>query len=214
MIQALLWDNDGVLVDTEHLFFEATRDVLAGAGVTLDLATYQDRTLRRGASCFDLVAERGLDAGAVARMRADRDALYHERLQDGVALLDGVEETLARLHGRLPMAIVTSCQPGHFAAIHAGLGILRYFDFVLTSGDYERHKPHPEPYLRAAARLTVRPESCLVVEDTERGLASAIAAGMTCLIVPHELTRGGDFTGSHAVLSSVRAVPDVLEGLA
>jgi HAD superfamily hydrolase (TIGR01509 family) len=146
-------------------------------------------------------------------MRARRDARYLERLHRGVELLDGVAETLATLHGRVPMAIVTSSKRDHFDAIHAPLGVRAYFELVVASGDYEHGKPHPEPYLTAAKRLDVDPQRCLVVEDTERGLRAANRAGMACLVVPHELTRDSDFVGSRKVLGSVREVPVELERL-
>lgn len=214
MIEAILWDNDGVLVDTEHLFYEATRDEIATTGIHLDLEQYQNLTLRQGRSCFELLAERGIAPGEIRRIRRARNARYLERLGHGVELIDGVAETLASLYGRLPMAIVTSCNPDHFEVIHAPLGILRYFEFTLTNADYERHKPHPEPYLEAAARLSLQPADCLVIEDSERGLQSASRAGMECLVIPNALTRDGDFASASQVLESVRQVPDWVRGRA
>ncbi len=210
MTKAILWDNDGVLVDTEHLFFAATRDEFATVGVQLALEQYQDLTLRQGKSCFDLLAERGVAPEELRRIREVRNRRYLERLGQGVSLIDGVLETLKSLHGRLPMAIVTSCNADHFEVIHAPLGILRYFEFALTNADYEHHKPHPEPYLRAAERLSLEPVDCLVIEDTERGLEAATRAGMECLVIPNALTRHGDFRQARKVLASIREVPDEL----
>jgi HAD superfamily hydrolase (TIGR01509 family) len=212
-VQALLWDNDGVLVDTEPLYFRATREILAGAGILLDEALYIEMSLRRGESLFRLVEEKGCDPAAVAELREARNARYAELLTNEVRVLDGVVECLEALHGRVPMAIVTSSLRGAFESIHQQTGLLDYFEFALTSGDYELHKPHPEPYLRAAEELGVLPTQCVAVEDTERGLESATRAGMRCLVIPNSLTRGFRFETAHAVLESARDVPAQVEPL-
>lgn len=207
-MKAILWDNDGVLVDTEHLYFEATRDALERLGVPLSLGHYRDLSLTQGRSCFDLARDAGVADDAIERERLQRDAAYHARVRAGVELIDGVHETLSALHGRVPMAIVTSSRPENLHAAHRHHGLDVFFELVVASGDYARSKPHPDPYLAGARRLGVAPEDCVVVEDSERGLASAVAAGMRCLVIPNALTRHGDFTAAHRVLSSVREVPE------
>jgi HAD superfamily hydrolase (TIGR01509 family) len=213
VIEALLWDNDGVLVDTEHLYFEATRDALAKVEIELDLDLYADWSLRQGRSCFDLARERGVPEARIAVVRDERDAAYHARLEAGVALMDGVLETLSALYGVIPMALVTTTRHAHFDAIHAPHGTHRFFEFVHAYGDYPRTKPHPDPYLTAARRIGLAPEACLAIEDSERGLAAAHAAGMPCLVIPHALTAHGDFTTAARRLDHVREVPDVVAAL-
>jgi beta-phosphoglucomutase-like phosphatase (HAD superfamily) len=124
-LQAVFWDNDGVLVDTEGLYFEATRAVLAQAGFELGVAEYVEVGLRHGRSVFELVREAFGD-DEVERLRGVRNALYAERLHAGVAALDGIEPVLAALHGRVAMGVVTSSNPDHFEIIHRGTGLLRY----------------------------------------------------------------------------------------
>ena len=213
MIRAIFWDNDGVLVDTEPLYFQATRELLAEVGIDLTHANFADLSLRQGRSCFDLAAARGLADPELEALRRRRNARYADLLRAGIMPLPGVVDALRALHGTRPMAIVTSSNPDHFEVAHASTGLRRYFDFVLTNADYERHKPHPEPYLRAAGRLGIDPGSCLVVEDTERGLRSALAAGMRCAAVPGELSRSGDFAGAEVVLESIAELPDLVARL-
>ena len=208
---ALLWDNDGVLVDTEALYFETTGAVLEAVGITLTCADFVEISLRRGASCFELATRAGVSSGRVAAMRVERDELYLERVSAGVPLIDGVHETVAAVHGRFPMAIVTSSKRRHFDAIHASSGLLEFFEFALTAEDYERFKPHPEPYLAAAERLGLSPGNCLVIEDTERGLHAAVAAGMRCLALPNALSADGDFSSAWKCLDTIRELPSALE---
>jgi len=211
VIRALLWDNDGVLVDTEKFYYLANRDQLREWGVELSRELYLEINLRRGESVLRLALERGAEEADLARMREERDARYERHLARGVDVIDGVRECLAELHGRWPMAIVTSAPRRHFDLVHDRTDLLRFFEFSLTPDQYGCHKPHPEPYLKAAARLGVEPAECLVIEDSERGLRSAVQAGMRCMVIPHELTRDGDFREAHRVLDSIRDVaPEVL----
>jgi HAD superfamily hydrolase (TIGR01509 family) len=205
MIEAILWDNDGVLVDTEGLYFAANREILAELGVELTHSLFADYSLRQGRTVFDLVE--GLAADQFEHMRRRRNARYEALIAEGVRVFEGVEDCLSALYGQVPMAIVTSSNAEHFDTVHAQTGLLRFFEFALKNGDYDRHKPHPEPYLAAASRLGLAPEQCLVIEDTERGLQAAVAAGMRCLVIPHALSSVGDFSEAHAVLESVSEVP-------
>lgn len=211
MIRAIFWDNDGVLVDTEKLYFQATRELLQRAGVTLTEALFRRISLQEGRSAFDLALEKGISQQQIDRLHEERNRRYTELVEEGVRILDGVEETLVKLSGRVLQAIVTSSRRVHFDAIHAGTGLRSHFDFILTREDYLLSKPDPEPYRLAVTRSGFRPEECLVVEDSERGLRAAFAAGIRCIVVPNDLTRGGEFAGAWRVLPSCREIPGEIE---
>jgi len=213
MLRAILWDNDGVLVDSEHLYFEATRDALREVEVELTLDSYRDINLRQGRSCFDLARDQGVDDARIAAIKLDRDAHFRARVLQGVDLIDGVVETLSELHGRHTMAIVTSSHADNLHVMHRHHAIDHFFDLVITNADYANSKPHPEPYLLAAERLGLVPDECVVVEDSPRGLEAATRAGMACLVIPNELTRFGDFSAAARVLSNIREVPGSLSAL-
>lgn len=213
MIEAILWDNDGVLVDTECLFFESTRRTLATLGIPLNREQFLDLSMRQGRSAFDLAIERGWTKEQVATLKRERDLLYSEMLRNQTRVLPGVAETLKALHGRMRMAVVTSSQRHHFDVMHAEIGLTRYFEFVLAREDCGQTKPNPEPYLRALERLGMRAENCLAVEDSERGLVAARAAGLRCLVIPNEITRGCSFQGATAILPGAAAVLDAVNEL-
>lgn len=211
-LRAVFWDNDGILVDTEELYFDATSAVLAEAGFPIDVETFIDLGLRQGRSAFEVVRE-ALGDSEVERLRGVRNARYAERLMLGVPPLDGIEAVLAALHGRVAMGVVTSSNPDHFELIHRDTGLLRYFDFVLTNVDYAHTKPHPAPYLAALARARLLPQQCIAIEDSERGLAAARAAGLRCIVIPRGLTRGCNFDGAYRVLDDTSELQSVLEDL-
>jgi HAD superfamily hydrolase (TIGR01509 family) len=203
----VLFDNDGVLVDTEERHFEASREVLASRGVVLTREYFIAHCLHRGESMIELARSRGCGDAELKRLREARNARYAELVAAAPCVIPGVPEALEQLRGRVRMGIVTSSLRKHFDAIHAASGLLRYFEFVLTREDYARVKPHPDAYLAALQRFRLRPEECVVVEDAGRGLAAARAAGLRCLVIPHGLTRGGDFAGACKVLAGIRELP-------
>jgi len=213
MIRAVFWDNDGVLVDTEKLYFQATRELLQKAGVTLTEALFQRISLDEGRSAFDLAAEKGVPREEINRLHAERNRRYAELLAGGVRILDGVEETLGWLRGKVIQAIVTSSRRSHFDAMHVRTGLPPFFDFILTREDYVLSKPDPEPYRLAMERSGCLPEECLVVEDSERGLRAALAAGIRCIVVPNDLTQGAAFAGAWRILPSCRVIPGEIERL-
>jgi len=205
VFDAILFDNDGVLVDTEHLYFRANQEALAGVGVQLDAADYVELFLRQGKGAWHLARERGLGPADVDALRAARDRRYVELVETADVVIPGVAEIVPALARRYRLAIVTSSEPAPFARTHARTGLLPHFELVLAQGDYARAKPEPDPYLRAVERLGVAGERCLVIEDSERGLIAAKAAGLRCWVIPSALTAGGRFDAADAVLDDLGA---------
>ena len=212
MIKAIFWDNDGVLVDTEALYFQATQSVLAENSIQMTRDQFIQISLKEGRSAFILASEQGMSPEAVAQLLEERNRRYSDLLRNGALLMDGVADTLSRLRDKVRMGIVTSSRQEHFDIIHANTGILPYFDFVLTRKDYKRSKPNPDSFLTAMKHCELAREECLIVEDSERGLAAANAAGIHCIIVPNELTRNNDFTGAWRVVDDIREVAGAVSG--
>jgi HAD superfamily hydrolase (TIGR01509 family) len=208
VFEAIFWDNDGVLVETEGLYYQATREVLAGVGVVLSEDQYVELFLREGSGAWHLAEARGVPADAVVALRRARDERYGALLDSVPLAIPGVVAAVQRLARRYRMAIVTSSE--HFPRIHRDEAFLGLFEFILTRADYQQSKPHPEPYLRALERTGLPAERCLVIEDSERGLRAAKAAGLTCWVIPSHFTRGCAFAGADRVLGSVAEVEAAL----
>jgi HAD superfamily hydrolase (TIGR01509 family) len=205
----LLWDHDGVLFDTERWYFEATREVLSRLRIELSEARYLE-FMAAGRSCWDLARERRVSEAQIGASREERNALYQEFLQSRPIEIPGVPEVLAELAPRCRMAVITNARRRDFDLIHAGRDLLRYFEFVLTIEDYARSKPRPDPYLAGLDRLGASPSDALAIEDSARGLASARAAGLDCLIIRSSFTASQDFSGAWKLVDSVREVPGLL----
>ncbi len=210
MFKAIFWDNDGILVDTEPLFFKATSCILKDFGVTLTEDMYTHNQLKRNTSAFDLVKDKGINEEIILKARKERDSLYEKFLKSEVLIINGVKETLEKLNKKFLMGIVTSSLKVHFDIIMKSAGIKNYFDFFIMAEDTEKHKPHPDQYLLALRRTKLSPAECLVIEDTERGVVAAKKAGLTCYAIPTELSRANDFSLADKVLNSIIELPDIL----
>jgi HAD superfamily hydrolase (TIGR01509 family) len=126
-------------------------------------------------------------------------------------VIPGVRKALESLRPGRKLGIVTSCLSRHFKIIHRKSGLLEYFDFIVGEGDYTRHKPHPEPYLVALERAKTEVQACLAVEDSERGVAAACAAGIRCAAIPRGISKAGDFSKAWKILPSIDSLPTFLE---
>lgn len=208
----ILWDHDGVLVDTEPLYYEATRGALASLGLDLSLDDYL-ADMGEGISSWARAIREGIDQGVVETTRAWRNHRYQELLVEGEIEIPGVEDTLSILSTDYSMAIVTTARRVDFDLIHRHRGIVRFMEFVLTNEDYERSKPAPDPYLTALERFKATAEEAVVVEDSQRGLRSAIAAGIDCVVVDNVFVRGHDFSGARARIDSLIELPDLIPTL-
>jgi len=210
MTKAILWDHDGVLVDTERLYFRATREVLATVGVDLTVDLYRQFFLAESRGAWHLVAERGVAPEEIEKLRTLRNDRYRDMLTSGDVVIPGALELLQRLKSRYRMAVVTSSNPGHFDAIHNRTRLRELVEFVLTPDDYTHYKPHPEPYLLALGKLCLPAAKCIAIEDSERGLQSTSGAGIRCCIVRTEMTEGCAFEGAERCFASLAEAGEFL----
>jgi len=191
----VLFDHDGVLVDTEFWYYSAGERALADIGVTLDRDRYV-RGMSQGLGTWAEARAAGIDERTIDRLRAARDDYYQEYLRTEAIEIDGVVDALAELSKYVRMAIVTTSKRADFDLIHEKRHIAQFMDFVLAREDYQLAKPHPEPYLAGLERFGAARRETLVVEDSARGLNSAVAAGIDCAVVRNDFTQSHDFSGA------------------
>lgn len=205
----ILWDHDGVLVDTEQWYFKANCKALAELGIMVDKAVYLDY-MQDGKSMWSLAYDKGFTEEMIIRQRRKRNLYYHEYLTSEDIEIPGVEAALEKLGKDFSMAIVTTSKRKDFELIHQHRSIVGFMDFVLTLEDYSHAKPHPEPYLAALHRYGAGPEEAVVIEDSGRGLKAAVAAGIDCIIIENEFTRTHDFTKANLILKSISELERIL----
>jgi len=210
MIKAIFWDNDGILVDTEQFYYKATKEILAAVGVDLTLELFSELLLKQAKGAWHLAEEKGCSEQEIKALHKQRNENYLEHLRTEEIGIGGAKEVLQQLYGKVKMCIVTSSLKESFEVIHSRTGFLEYIDFVLANGDYPLSKPDPSPYLIALEKSGLKPEECVVIEDSLRGLTAAKAAGLQCWIIPTELTKEQDMSAADKILNSIAEVPALI----
>ena len=208
----ILWDHDGVLVDTEPWYYEATRRTIEALGVSLELDEYL-ADMAIGRSAWEHARTKGASAASIDAGKAERNRLYQHFLTVEDIEIPGVDRVLEDLADSYAMAIVTTAKKTDFELIHRERAIVTHMQFVLASGDYERSKPAPDPYLAALRRFDAQPEQAVVVEDSARGLNAALAAGIDCIVVANAFVRAQDLSAATHHIASLGELPSLLETL-
>lgn len=176
---AVVFDLDGTLVDTEPLCYAGGVEATRAIGLDVPLSFFEGLTGIDDRTTLRLIEERWgvtLDAAAFLADWDRRNAAHFAA--DGIPLLDGVEEVLDRVAALgLPLALATSSRRGPAEEKLRWAGLEGRFATVVTVDDVAAAKPAPDPYVLAAQRLGVEPSRCLAFEDSAAGAASAHAAG-------------------------------------
>ncbi len=185
MPAGIVFDMDGLLFDTESIHRDAARAAALDHGRDLPDAVFL--SLIGGAAPDNHARLQAHFGGGfdVEAYEATWTRHYATRAAEGPALMPGVRELLALLDAwGLRRAIATSSSHEAVRRNLAAHGLAECFDAVVARGDYDRGKPAPDPFLRAAERLGLAPETCLALEDSPHGLHAAAAAGMMVVMVP------------------------------
>lgn len=206
MIRDVLWDNDGVLVDSEAVFFDITRSAFARLGLDLTKEIWGAQYLGEGRSTREIAESLGANPADIDPAVDKRNERYLIALRQPPAIRPRVPETLAALSGRVRMGLVTGCHRRQLHLMHDSSGLLDFFDAIITGDDCADPKPNPAPYLAALKALDLSAKDCLAVEDSSRGLVSATTAGIACVIVPTDLTQVQDFSDALAVECDVSGI--------
>ncbi|AXH12747.1 HAD family hydrolase [Halarcobacter bivalviorum] len=212
MKKFILFDNDGVLVETEKWYYEANVKALKELNIHLELNRYL-QIMARGGTAWELAFEEGVSKELVNKQREKRDLFYQDFLQTKNIEIKGVKTLLEELSKSYRMAIITTSRRVDFELIHKNRGIVDFMDFSLCVEEYVKAKPAPDPYLAGLKRFNAKKEEAIVVEDSQRGLSSAFNAGIECVIVHNEFTKTHDFTNASYHIKKLEELKELLSTL-
>jgi len=204
MINAVIFDFDGIIVDSERLHWAAFNQVLAPLGKTISWLEYvetfigfDDRDTFK--TCFPTVGK-----GELSGLIEKKAAAFQELLEsDGAAALPGAVDLIKHLSGNIPLAICSGALRSDILPILGKLGIENSFDTIVTADDTHISKPDPAPYKLAMKKLGVT--SGLAIEDTPAGIASAKGAGLKVLSVTNSYPADA-LTQADAVVASLEGL--------
>lgn len=206
-MKAVLFDFDGLLLDTETPEFLSWQEVYDGHGCTLAMEAWVANIgLGSGEMAFSPYAELSRQLGREidrAAIRASRRARFAE-LMRAESLMPGAAERLEEA-GKLGMktAIVSSSPRAWIEEYLERFGLIEAFDAIVSCNDVTCTKPDPEPYRTALERLAVLPAEAVAFEDSSHGIASAKRAGIRCIAVPNRITRHCDLSAADRVVESL-----------
>jgi HAD superfamily hydrolase (TIGR01509 family) len=206
----VIFDMDGVIVDSEPLSMRTITEMAAERGIHLEPALLHELTGVSMERVMEVVGARlAGPAGAAsgidpAALRRDYDARYLPRLRASAAPTPGLERLIAGLAAAgVPMAVASSSTLAEIGAVTGALGLGGVLRGVASGEEVTRSKPAPDVYLLAVERLGAGPAGVVAIEDSATGVAAAAAAGLVCVAVRTAVTHGHDFGPAALIVSSL-----------
>jgi len=206
LVQAIVFDFDGVIADSEPLHLKAYQALLEPQGIHLDEATYCERYLGYDdEGAFRRIAEdNGLLLGdeEIEMLIVEKGHVFERLIGSRDVLYPGAAECVRRLAAVWPVGIASGALRADIDLMLNAAGLQDLFRFIVAAGDTDATKPAPDPYLRAAELHGIAPGACVAIEDSHWGLESARAAGMRTIAVTHTYPRAA-LAGAGAIVDSL-----------
>ncbi len=206
---AVIFDMDGLLLDTESIFLDAFKNTCTNLGLEFNMSMFKTLIGTNSAKTKNILEEYFGEGFSHDKFRGTwREYVAAYLAENSIPLKEGVIELLDKIkQEKLPMAVATSTAYKDALKTLERTGLLDYFNFIVAGDQVEKGKPDPEIYLKAAERLNVLPEYCIAFEDSENGVKSALAAGMEVIQVPDLVTPSDELRSmGHRILDSLKDV--------
>ena len=192
MIRAVVFDLDGVLLDSEQVWDEVREQLTREGGGRWHEKAQRDMMGMSSREWSQYMHDELGLADSPEAISAEVVRRMEERYRSRLPLIDGARQAVERLAGRWPLGLASSSNREVIDLVLEVSGLAQFFRVTVSSEEVARGKPAPDVYLEAARRLEVRPEGCVAIEDSENGIRSAKAAGMRVVAIPNPHYRPRD----------------------
>jgi pseudouridine 5'-phosphatase len=203
-IKAVAFDMDGLMVNTEELYYEVGQTLLRRRGREFTDSLRRGMMGLPGPKAFELMISTERLTDSVATLTSECDEVFASMLPHRLRPLTGLLELLHTLDAQqTPRCVATSSTSRFAREVLAGISVLHRVDFIITAEHVTNGKPHPDIYLGAATKLGVQAHELLVFEDSQHGSKAGMAAGACTVAIPGDHSRHHDFNGVHFVAESL-----------
>ncbi|MDI6777985.1 MAG: HAD family phosphatase [Patescibacteria group bacterium] len=195
MIKSVLFDLDGIIVDSEPLHFEAHQKALRQFGVNITIQDYMEFGVAKGdANLFEKVSKKyGVELNK-EKVSKSKKKLYKEIFCEKAVPREGVLDLIKNFSERYALAITSSGAGDIIDFVIDKFSLGNKFKAIISGDDVKKVKPHPDIYEKALGLLELGSTDCIAVEDSESGLLAAKGAGIKCIVVPCDFTKEQNFS--------------------
>lgn len=203
-IKAVVFDMDGLMLNTEDIFEISGRQLLERRGMQMTDEIHRSMLGRRPNEAFQALKDLTGIIDSIDDLKLETKQLFAEVAKHHLNTMPGLFELLDRIEQLgIPKAVATSSPRAYLLDMLNEFKLLPRFQFALTAEDVTHGKPHPEIYQQAMRQLNVQPSQTLVLEDSETGTRAAAAAGAFTVSVPNPHTDSGDFSMASLMVTSL-----------
>ena len=201
---AVIFDMDGVVVDSEPLTIRSYLQAFEEFGVHVPREEYIRRVVVEGSRVSALFRDSGGNPNLWPDVFGRKTEMYVRLVKTEMRMMPGAMELLADLkRNGIPCALGTSAARPTMNIVFERFGLFQYFDVTVTLDEVSSHKPDPEVFLKASELMHMPPGRCVVIEDAPKGIFAAKAAGMRCVAVPTFLTVNEDLSAADLMVGSL-----------
>lgn len=199
-MKAVIFDRDGVLIDSESTNVNSVIKAFKELGITISDHDKDFIVGRHPDSYKNILLDKY--SFSYEQFRILQRKIYYE-LIESTPLFDKTINLIKELHElKIPLALNTSSSLNSTLEVLKKADLENVFDVVVTFEDYEKRKPDPDSYIITSNKLKIKPEDCVVIEDSQIGLESAKSAGMKCIAIPNEYTKNQDLSKADLIIDS------------
>jgi len=217
-LRSIIFDCDGVLIDSEPLHMASFKKALGKEGETLTEEVYKEKYLAlddRGAfTTYFKETKQSLEIKKLDKLIDKKTKIYQDMVKsEGILPYPAVPEFVMAMSQRYPLAVASGSRKHELELVLEAAGIRTFFEVIISADDVKNGKPHPESFLSAVEALNasgkrptaIQPNECLVIEDSREGIRSAHAAGMKCIAVANSYP-SFELSGADLVVPSLSAL--------